>query len=87
MVPKKIALLTDSCADIAPCDLKENIFTVPLRILCADGEYRDGVDITPADIYRRLHYFISFSHLYPSPQYFGYKLDKFALFVTYLFLT
>ena len=55
MLPKKIALLTDSCADIAPCDLKENIFTVPLRILCADGEYRDGEDITPADIYRRLH--------------------------------
>ena len=56
MLPKKIALLTDSCADISPREAKENhIFTVPLRILCKDGEYRDGVDITPADIYRRLH--------------------------------
>ena len=55
MLPKKIALLTDSCADIAPADMRENIFTVPLRILCQDGEYRDGVDIAPADIYRRLH--------------------------------
>ena len=56
MSPKKIALLTDSCADIPPSLAKENgIFVVPLRILCADGEYRDGVDITPAEVYRRLH--------------------------------
>ena len=54
-MPKKIALLTDSCADIASADLAEyNIYTVPLRILCADGEYSDGVDITSADIYKRL---------------------------------
>ena len=55
MLPQKIALLTDSCADISPELAKENhIFMVPLRILCADGEYLDGVSIRAADIYRRL---------------------------------
>ena len=52
MSPKKIALLTDSCADISPRLAKEKgIFVVPLRILCRDGEYRDGVDITPDEVY------------------------------------
>ena len=54
-VPKKIALLTDSCSDISPADLAHyNIHVVPLRILCEDGEYSDGVDITSSDIYCRL---------------------------------
>lgn len=55
MTPKKIALLTDSCADL-PRQLVEehHIFVVPLRIRCRDGEYADGVDITPADVYDRL---------------------------------
>ena len=56
MGPKRIALLTDSCADLAPSLAAENhIYVVPLRILCADGEYADGVDIHGADIYARLH--------------------------------
>lgn len=39
MCPQKIALLTDSCADLAPAVAEENhIYIVPLRILCADGE-------------------------------------------------
>ena len=51
MTPQKIALLTDSCADLSPQLAAENqVFVVPLRILCKDGEYRDGVDIHPADI-------------------------------------
>ncbi len=55
MAPQKIALLTDSCADLSPKLAAENrIYTVPLRILCADGEYADGVDIHNTDIYRRL---------------------------------
>lgn len=55
MNPKKIALLTDSCADIDPKLAEENhIYIVPLRILCEDGEYLDGVDIRNADIYERL---------------------------------
>ena len=55
MFPQKIALLTDSCADLAPCLAEErHIYVVPLRILCADGEYSDGVDICNHDIYTRL---------------------------------
>ena len=42
MCPQKIALLTDSCADLTPALIRQNhIHVVPLRILCADGEYRD----------------------------------------------
>ena len=55
MLPQKIALLTDSCADLSPrLAAEHHIYIVPLRILCADGEYSDGVDIHSADIYRRL---------------------------------
>lgn len=55
MVPQKIALLTDSCADLSPRLAAENhIYMVPLRILCADGEYADGVNIFGKDIYARL---------------------------------
>ena len=55
MTPKKIALLTDSCVDLSPDVLRQHqIYTVPMRILCADGEYLDGVNIRSADIYRRL---------------------------------
>ena len=55
MIPQKIALLTDSCADLSPRLVEENhIFVVPLRILCADGEYLDGVNIQGSDIYARL---------------------------------
>ena len=55
MIPQKIALLTDSCADLSPRLAEEShIYRVPLRILCADGEYSDGVDIFGGDIYARL---------------------------------
>ena len=55
MTPKKIALLTDSSADLRWAEVQpDNIFFVPLRILCQDGEYLDGVDIRGQDIYRRL---------------------------------
>lgn len=55
MIPQKIALLTDSCADLSPRLAEENhIYRVPLRILCADGEYSDGVNIFGGDIYARL---------------------------------
>lgn len=55
MAPRSIALLTDSCADLTPQMAREHrIHVVPLRIRCADGEHRDGVDIQADDIYRRL---------------------------------
>ena len=55
MCPQKIALLTDSCADLSPALAAENhIHIVPLRILCADGEYSDGMDIRGAACCTRL---------------------------------
>lgn len=55
MNPTKIALLTDSCADLTDQMKQDNsIYTIPLRIRCADGEYADGVDISASDIYTRL---------------------------------
>ena len=50
----KIALLTDSCADI-PQDSKEkyDIYVVPLKIRFGDEEYLDGVTITPNEVYER----------------------------------
>lgn len=55
MTPQKIALLTDSSADLRWEEARENnIFFVPLRILCQDGEYLDGVNICGRDIYQRL---------------------------------
>lgn len=52
---EKIAVITDSCGDI-PKELVEeyNIFVLPIIIQCTDGQYRDGVDITADDIYKRL---------------------------------
>ena len=54
--PEKIALLTDSTADLTPA-MREGkpIYVVPLKIRCGDGEYSDGVDIFAQDIYERLH--------------------------------
>lgn len=53
MCPQKIALLTDSCADISPeLAAEHHIYCVPLRILCSDGEYLDGVNIFNKDVYR-----------------------------------
>lgn len=53
--PQKIALLTDSCADL-DAGLRGDgpIYVVPLQIICEDGEFSDGVDITAADVYARL---------------------------------
>ena len=42
MILTKIALLTDSSADLRWEARENNIFLVPLRILCQDGEYLDG---------------------------------------------
>ena len=54
--PEKIALLTDSTADL-PAPMREGkpIYVVPLTIRCEDGEYSDGVDITAEGVYERLH--------------------------------
>lgn len=53
--PQKIAVLTDSCADISPALARErDIFVLPLKIIYPHREYSDGVDITPQEIYQRM---------------------------------
>lgn len=54
MRTEKIALLTDSCADI-PVEVakKHHIYVVPFTITFDEGSYQDGVDIFPDDVYRR----------------------------------
>ena len=55
MNDQKIALLTDSCADIPAKLLKKyDIFMVPLQIKFSDGDFLDGVTITAKEIYKRL---------------------------------
>lgn len=52
--PQKIALLTDSCADLsAEMRAGKPIFVVPLKIRCHDGEFLDGETIFADDIYAR----------------------------------
>lgn len=54
-VKERIAVITDSCADIPLELVKEyNLFVIPIVIQCLDGQYRDGVDITSEDVYERL---------------------------------
>lgn len=55
MLREKVAIITDSCADV-PKELAEkyHLFVLPMQITCEDGVYRDGVDITSEDIYKRL---------------------------------
>ena len=55
MNPQKIAVLADSCCDLPQTMARERgFFIVPLRVLGADGEFSDGVDIFSRDVYRRL---------------------------------
>lgn len=52
---QKIALITDSASDIS-LDIvqKYNIHVLPFRIIYSNREYRDGVDITPDEVYASL---------------------------------
>ncbi|AKL94689.1 DegV family protein [Clostridium aceticum] len=52
---KRIQIITDSMTDV-PKDLvdKYNILVIPLTIHFEDGEYRDGVDLTGAEFYKKL---------------------------------
>lgn len=52
---RKIAIITDSCADLSrEMQEKYNVCVIPMMIRCEDGEYKDGVDIQIEDIYERL---------------------------------
>lgn len=51
---QRIALITDSCADVPPTEAKaRGIIVIPLAINYSDASYRDGVDITPDEVYAR----------------------------------
>lgn len=51
----KVAIVTDSAANL-PNDLIEryHIFVVPVLLYINEREYRDGIDLTPSDVYRYL---------------------------------
>lgn len=52
MNQQKVALITDSCADLRPEHIGEDpIFVVPLTITCGGKQYEDGVDITADQVY------------------------------------
>lgn len=54
---KKIALITDSACDIDDeTILKYNIRVLPFKIIYADREYTDKVDITSKEIYDNMKY-------------------------------
>lgn len=55
MKAQKIAVLTDSCADV-PAEFaeKHGIYVVPQKIVYKRGEYSDGVDITAQQVYEGL---------------------------------
>lgn len=52
---EKIALITDSASDInSELVKKYNINILPFKIIFSDKEYKDGVDITPSMLYKKL---------------------------------
>lgn len=54
MQSDKIALITDSCADLsAEWAQRYPIYTVPYTITFSDGSFQDGVDIFADEVYRR----------------------------------
>ncbi len=51
----KIAVIVDSGCDIpAKLASEKGMYIIPLRINYSDGEYRDGFDITPDEVYESL---------------------------------
>ncbi len=50
---EKVAIITDSCADVAQEYRDQyDIYVLPMVILSEDREYHDGIDITSEDVYR-----------------------------------
>ncbi len=48
-----VKITADSTCDLSPAILKDlNITLSPLHILAGDKDFRDGVDITPADVFK-----------------------------------
>lgn len=68
MSDRKIAIITDSGTDV-PQELIERygVYVLPLIVQYSDKAYRDGVDITPEDVYSRLPQEIPTTSL-PTPE-------------------
>lgn len=50
-----VRIFTDSTSDINQAEAKElGVTVVPLKVIFADGEYRDGIDLSPNEFYRKL---------------------------------
>lgn len=65
---EKIALITDTAADLHDDVVKKyNIHVLPFRIIYKDREYKDGIEITPKEVYDNLDKEIPTSSL-PSMQ-------------------
>ena len=64
----KIALLVASCPDL-PKEYQDRyqIYVMPLMIIYKEGEYYDGVNITPEEVYERFNEEIPTTSL-PSPE-------------------
>lgn len=67
MAEEKIAILVDSGTDV-PKEYRDRyrMYVAPLTIIYKDGEYRDGVDIQPEDVFARFSEEIPSTSL-PSP--------------------
>jgi len=51
----KVAVVTDSTADIPPQIANaQGVYVIPLKILFGEHVFHDGVDITPREFYRKL---------------------------------
>lgn len=73
---EKIAIITDSCADLRPELLEDNpIFVIPFILNFSDGIYYDGVTIQPDEVYRRLPQEMPKTSL-PSGDEFTAVMDK-----------
>jgi DegV family protein with EDD domain len=67
MTEEKIAILVDSCSDVPEeLRLRYRMYVVPMTMIYADAEYRDGIDISTEEVYARFPQEIPSTSL-PSP--------------------
>lgn len=72
----RIAIITDSCADLRKEELEGRpIFTIPFILNFSDGIYYDGVTIQPDEVYERLPKEMPKTSL-PSGEEFNEVMDR-----------